>query len=128
VAEAVIDGLEPVDVEPEDRGGAAVAVGERKRVVDAVDEQGAVRQPGQRIVERAVPGLLLEGDDTPQRVVEPGAARGGAGAHAVAVAVALSGSCWSFSAQNAATTIGSNCCPAQRLSSSKAAAGVSGSR
>ena len=75
VAEAVVDDLEAVEVEHEHGDGAAVAGGERERVVDAVDEQRAVRQPGQRVVQRAVLGLLLEGDDPPQRVVEPTAAR-----------------------------------------------------
>ena len=128
VAEPVVDDLEAVDAEPEHGDGAAVAGGERERVVDAVDEQRAVRQPRQRVVQRAVLGLLFEGHDPPQRVVEASAACERASAHAVAGAAAgVSESCGSFSAQKAATTIGSNCCPAQRRSSSKAAAG-SGSR
>ena len=54
VAVAVVDDLEAVEVEPEHRGGAAVAGGQRERVVDAVDEQRAVRQPGERVVQRAM--------------------------------------------------------------------------
>ena len=129
VAEPVVDELEAVDVEPEHRGGAAVARGERERVVDAVDEQRAVRQPGQRIVEGAVPGLLLERDDAAQGVVELRAARERPGAHALKRdAGADCGSFRSISAQKAATTIGSNWCPAQRRSSSNAVATGSASR
>ena len=75
VAEELVDDLEAVEAQPEHRDGAAVAGGERERVVDAVDEQRAVRQRGQRVVQCAVLGLLLESDDPPQRVVEPTAAR-----------------------------------------------------
>ena len=130
VAEAVVDDLEAVEAEPEHRDGAAVAGGERERVVDAVDEQRAVRQRGQRVVQGAVLGLLLESDDPPQRVVEPTPPRvSGPAAHARGSGRrAVSGSCRFISAQKAATTIGSNWCPAQRRSSSNAAAAVSGSR
>ena len=109
VAERVVDELEAVDVEHEHGDRAAVASGERERVVDAVDEQRAVRQAGQRVVHRAVLGLLLEGDHAPQRVVEAG--RGGDGpgcSEPVGASMATSGSSWSISAQNASTTIGSN--------------------
>ena len=78
MAERVVDHLEAVEVEDEHGDGAAVARGERERVVDAVDEQRAVRQPGQGVVQRAVLGLLLERDDAPQRVVEAGRVGDGA--------------------------------------------------
>ena len=130
MAEAVVDDLEAVEVEPEHGGGAAVAGGERERVMDAVDEQRAVRQPGERVVQRAVARLLLEGVDPPQRVVEPGPARQGPCGHAEKRDVdrLSGGSLWSFSAQKAATTIGSNWWPAQRRSSSIAVAAGSASR
>ena len=121
VAERVVDELEAVDVEHEHGDRAAVARGERERVVDAVDEQRAVRQPGQRVVQRAVLDLLLERDDPPQRVVETRVVRERLGRHAVAVTPPR-GPSWFISAQKAATTIGSNWRPAQRQSSSNAVA------
>ena len=105
---------------------AAVARGERERVVDAVDEQRAVRQAGQRVVQRPVLDLLLERDDATQRVVETRLARELTRAHRIATAA--SGSSWFISAQKAATTIGSNWRPAQRQSSSNAVAAGSASR
>ena len=129
VAEELVDDLEAVEAQPEHCDGAAVAGRERERVVDAVDEQQAVRQRGQRVVECAVLGLLLESDHPPQRVVEPTAAAGErSAAHHAEAAAAVSGSCRFISARKAATTIGSNWLPAQRSSSSNAAAAVSGSR
>ena len=113
----------------EHRGGPAVARGERERVADAVDEQGAVREPGQRVVEGPVRGLLFERDDPAQGVVEVRAAFDRSGAHALKRdAVAVWGSFRSMSARKAATTIGSNWCPAQRRSSSNAVAAGSASR
>ena len=62
VAERVVDLLEVVQVEEEDgeallRGGARV-----ERVLEAVDEQRAVREVGQRVVERAVGEPVLQRD------------------------------------------------------------------
>ena len=126
VPERVVDELEAVDVEHQHGDRAAVARGQRERVVHAVDEQRAVRQPGERVVQRAVPDLLLQGDDPPQRVVQTRLVGQRLGIHAVAVAA--SGSSWFISAQKAATTMGSNWRPAQRHSSSKAVAAGSASR
>ena len=107
VAERVVDDLEAIDVEHEHGDGAAVARGERERVVDAVDEQDAVRQPGQRVVQRTVLDLLLERDHALERGFEVDAVvHERLAAHAAAVTA--SGSSWSISAQNAATTTGSN--------------------
>ena len=60
VPEAVVDRLEAIQVQQEDRRSAARARGTRERVIDAVAEDRAVRQPGERIVERLVRQLLLE--------------------------------------------------------------------
>ena len=60
VPQGVVDRLEVVEVEEQDRdreGGAQLA---RQRVFDAVAEQRAVGQLGQRIVEGPVAQLLLE--------------------------------------------------------------------
>ena len=126
VAQRVVDELEAVDVEHEHGDGAAVARGERERVVHAVDEQHAVRQPGEGVVQRAVLDLLLERDHPPERVVETRVVGERLGGHAIETAA--SGSSWFISAQNAATTIGSNWRPAQRHSSSNAVAAGSASR
>ncbi len=126
VAERVVDELEAVDVEHEHGDRAAVARGERERVVHAVDEQRAVGQARERVVQRPVLDLLLERDHAPERVVETRVVRERLGRHAVEVAA--SGSSWFISAQKAATTIGSNWRPAQRQSSSNAVAAGSASR
>jgi hypothetical protein len=47
VAERVVDRLEAVDVEQQHGHGEAVALGAAEGVLDAVEEQRAVRQPGQ---------------------------------------------------------------------------------
>ena len=58
VAERVVDGLELVEVDEQDRDPLLGAPDER--VAEAVDEEDAVGQPGERIVERLVPELVLE--------------------------------------------------------------------
>ena len=50
VAEAVVDGLEVVEVDEQHGDVADRGVGEHR--VDAVDQLGAVRQPGQVVVRR----------------------------------------------------------------------------
>ncbi len=60
VTEAIVHGLEVVEVEKEDRRRLASAAGPRESVTEAVQEQEAVLQPGQHVVERLVPELLLE--------------------------------------------------------------------
>ena len=60
VAEAVVHGLEVVEVDEEDGDAAALANGARQRVLEAVLEQGAVREPGQAVVEGQVAELALE--------------------------------------------------------------------
>ena len=68
VAERVVDDLEAVEVEEQHRGAAlgVVALGAADRLVEAVDEQHAVREAGQRVVERVVLqaalGLAAVGD------------------------------------------------------------------
>src|SRR4051794_20618174 len=56
VAEGVVDGLEAIEVEEEDRDAARVAAEARHRLPEAVEEELAVRQPGQIVVE----GLVRE--------------------------------------------------------------------
>jgi hypothetical protein len=62
VAERVVDGLEAVEVDEHHRGLLAVAVGERERLLQAVLQQAAVGQAGERVVVgqvlRARVGLL----------------------------------------------------------------------
>ena len=68
VAEPVVDDLEAVEVEEQHRGAAlgVVALGAPDRLVEAVHEQHAVRQAGQRVVQRVVLqaalGLAAVGD------------------------------------------------------------------
>ena len=60
VAEAVVDGLEVVEVDEQHRQRPAEAAACAQRVLDAVEEQGAVGEAGQRVVERLVAQLVLE--------------------------------------------------------------------
>ena len=59
VAEAVVDGLEVVEVEEQGRDRAGPDRG-RERRLGGLDEPAAVGQPGQRVVERLVAQLRLE--------------------------------------------------------------------
>ena len=52
VAEAVVHGLEPVEIEEQDRGGRPAALGAGQCVGHPVDEQGPVGQGRERIMER----------------------------------------------------------------------------
>ena len=61
VTEVVVDDLEPIDVAEEHGHPAAGAVGLEQRVVEVVEEQAAVGQAGQGILERMPGQLLLEG-------------------------------------------------------------------
>ena len=60
VAEAVVDPLEAVDVDEQDadRRAVARAAAARQRVRDAVEQQRAVGQAGERVVEGAVAELV----------------------------------------------------------------------
>ena len=60
VAEAVVDQLEVVEVEEQDRGHERLRRA-AERVLEPVEEQHAVRQAGERVVERAVADLVLGG-------------------------------------------------------------------
>ncbi len=51
VAEAVVDGLEPVEVEHEHRGHVTAELGVGHGLVDALGQEGAVGEVGQRVVE-----------------------------------------------------------------------------
>ena len=68
VPEAVVDDLEAVEVEEQHRRAAlgVVALGAPDRLVEAVDEQHAVREAGERVVQRVVLqaalGLAAVGD------------------------------------------------------------------
>ena len=61
VAERVVDDLEVVEVDEDDPDAARLAAAARDRVADALDEQRAVGQAGDRVVERLVGELALEG-------------------------------------------------------------------
>ena len=56
VPERVIDLLEPVEIHHQHRPRLVVALGRRERLKHVLAEQGAVRQPGQRVMQR----LMLE--------------------------------------------------------------------
>ena len=60
MAEAVVDGLEVVEVDEHDGDGGRASLGAPERVLDAVGEERAVREVRHRIVERLVGELLLE--------------------------------------------------------------------
>ena len=73
VAEVVVDGLEPVEVDEEHRQERRVASGAGQRGFQAVEEQHTVRETGERIVQRAVAevGLLhLQRGDVARDAVE----------------------------------------------------------
>src|SRR5204863_3947249 len=59
-AEAVVDRLEPVEVDEQHGEGPARAGGARKRLLKAVAEERAIRELRQAVVERLVRQLLLE--------------------------------------------------------------------
>ena len=61
VAEAVVDRLEVVEVEEDDRDAVLLATVAGDGVAHALDEQGAVGEVGDRVVEGLVGELLLEG-------------------------------------------------------------------
>ena len=68
VAQAVVDGLEVVEVEEEHGGGSVVGVGQR--AADALGEEHAVGQTRQRIVERLVAELVLQLGELGQRLLQ----------------------------------------------------------
>jgi hypothetical protein len=57
VTEAVVE-LEVVEIEEEDRDGGLPAGGLGERQLQVVDEQGAVRQAGEGVMERLVPDFV----------------------------------------------------------------------
>ena len=100
VAERVVDELEAVEVQEQDgRGGARVgALGAADRLVEAVEEQHAVGQAGERVVQRvvlqALLGLLAVRDvglaaDDPRGAALRVADRHAAGEHPAVGAVAV---------------------------------------
>ena len=60
VAEAVVDGLEVVEIDEQHSHPDVLAERPRDRVADALEEQRAVREMGDRVVEGLVGELLLE--------------------------------------------------------------------
>jgi hypothetical protein len=54
VAEGVVDLLEAVQVQQQQRGGQPLPAGEMHRLLGAVPEKGTVGQPGELIGERLV--------------------------------------------------------------------------
>ena len=60
MAEAVVDRLEAVDVDRDDRDAAFDPPGAREGVLEPIHEERAVGQPGQGVVEGLVGELLLE--------------------------------------------------------------------
>ena len=63
VAEAVVDDLEVVEVQEQQRRRVAAAPGARLGALEAVVEQRAVREAGQRVVQRLVGERLLGRED-----------------------------------------------------------------
>ena len=59
VAEVVVHGLEPVEVEVEHREVRLVTADARERGLESVEQQHAVGQPGERVVQRAVAEVRL---------------------------------------------------------------------
>ena len=97
MAERVVDLLEAVEVEEEDRGQATFAAGMGQGLAKPVEQQGAVRQPGQRVVQGQPPdarlgrlalGQVLEhrdlGDDLARRGAHRRGVDGGDAARPVA--------------------------------------------
>ena len=62
VPERVVDVLEPVEVQEQERGERAAALGARQRKLETIAEEESVRQPGQGVVRRLVGDLLLRAD------------------------------------------------------------------
>src|SRR5437660_708953 len=60
VPEAVVHDLEAIQVDEQHRQLVSESVATGKRMIDAVEEEGAIGQAGQRVVERALAKLLLE--------------------------------------------------------------------
>jgi hypothetical protein len=59
VAQAVVNGFEPVEVDQQDRQTAGVAATDLYGVLEAIVEQSAVGEPGERVVERLMSNLRL---------------------------------------------------------------------
>ncbi len=59
VTESLVDRFEPFEIETEERRRRALPLRPHQRVFQAIEEEGAVRQPGQRVVERLVGQLLF---------------------------------------------------------------------
>ena len=59
VAERVVEHLQVVDVEEEQGEAAALGVGARDRLAEALHQQRAVREAGERVVQRVVADALL---------------------------------------------------------------------
>ena len=66
MAERVVDLLEVVEIHDHDHGGVAVAAAGADGLVDPVAEQLAVREAGERVVQR----LVLLGDRFPSTAVD----------------------------------------------------------
>ena len=71
-----VDAAESVQVRVQDGHHVALLVAVQQRLLDAVDEEHAVGQLGERIVEGAVGELGLQRGDAHQRVVQPAALQG----------------------------------------------------
>ena len=71
VPERVVDVLEAIDIEKEDRQPPLVALGQRKRAGQPVGQQQAVRQIGQRIVARQMGQLQRRLLGVPPEVILP---------------------------------------------------------
>ena len=59
VPQRVVDVLEPIEIEEQQRGERAVALGARQRQLEAIAEQKPVREPGEDVVGRLMGDLLL---------------------------------------------------------------------
>src|SRR5439155_1424228 len=67
VSERVVDLLEPVDVEDQDRNVGRVALRGEDRLLGAVEEEGPVRKARQAVVQREVAVLLGLAPQAPRR-------------------------------------------------------------
>jgi hypothetical protein len=59
MSEAVVDELEPVEVEEQDGRQGAVTRQTRERMLEPVEEQRPIGQPGERVVQRTMADLVL---------------------------------------------------------------------
>ena len=70
MAERIVDALEPIEIETQDRDGFDAVSSPRERGIELLAEIGSVRQRGQRIVERQMRDPVLALEDSRRHQVE----------------------------------------------------------